>query len=242
MGSNGLVSLLDLDGVLVDNIPFEKAVTNYIISYIAEVKATSIKRATHLWQESLAKGKGSTKWYDYDWHCLNLGIPPIAREAHDFAKEKLCSMPGAEETLNFFEVLDVEVYVISDACRWVIDFKLSSLKFKGYTKVFSAQDILATKRDLNCWLQLKKVTSDKLPILYVDNKVDNIVRAKQVFGKLSGIYFNKLEHSLMLSEEISPRRNTLKAMDIDVLLNHTDLQELIMEKIGATHGGQERDI
>ncbi len=231
MKKNKLLVFLDVDGVLLDNYYFEEAVTNFIIEYIARSKSISSVEALELWRRSLIKEKLSSKWYDYDQHCSNIGIDPITIKAHESAKRKLRLVPGARQTWNFLRELVANIYITSNACRWVVEFKLDNLGLGGYVDIFSSQHISITKNDPNFWLQVKPIITKGNTKIVMDNVIENILGATQVTDNLTCIFLDRPEHSVSLPKEIRPLSNYKKARGtgIHIVYNHVQLRKIVAE-------------
>ena len=231
MKKNKLLVFLDVDGVLLDNYYFEEAVTNFIIEYIVRSKSISLVEALELWRRSLIKEKLSSKWYDYDQHCSNIGIDPITIKAHESAKRKLRLVPGARQTWNFLRELGANIYITSNACRWVVEFKLDNLGLGGYVDIFSSQHISITKNDPNFWLQVKPIITKGNTKIVMDNIIENIFGATQVTNDLTCIFLDRPEHSTSLPKGIRPLSNYKKArgMGIHIVYNHVQLRKIVAE-------------
>ena len=240
MVKNRRVALIDVDGTLVDNVEFEESVTKFIVKYITALKSVPISIARQLWEKSLSRERNSVKWYDYDQHCSNVGIPTISVEAHKKAIDRLHEVPGARSTWNLLVKYFAEVYVVSEAPRWVAELKLSTLQFSGYAGIVSSQDVGEPKSSATFWLRLKTLFLDRSLTLIIDNKICNLVGASASMGKWKYIFFDRSEHSVTLPERVRPINSAQCRLPkgIYIVHDHYELQELMRHKFGVGQHGK----
>lgn len=236
-GKNTVI-LIDLDGILVDNTDFEESVTCQILEHIAKAKNISTHMAAELWHKSLHSERESVKWYDYDAHCANLGVTPIAKKAHEYAIDKLREVPGARKTWDLLRCKNIEIYVTSDAARWVIEFKMRLLGFDGYTRLFSSQEIGAPKNSDRHWLILKSEIPENGRLFLIDNRIDNLVAAKKILRRLICIYFRQAEHAtaFLKKTKLGELPDSVSESYIITVRDHSELRSLLMKLIGNLDG------
>lgn len=232
MTKSRLTVLIDLDGILIDNIAFEESVTRFIVDRILVLKSVPRHRAVTLWEESLSRERESVKWYDYDHHCSNVGIPALSMEAHQQSVGRLRQVPGARGTWDLLIKYSDEVCVVSEAPRWVMEFKLHALGFNGYTTLLSSQDVGKLKSNPDFWLKLKKGLRTSV-MLYIDNKIQNLMSALASMHKLACIYFDRVEHSMALPDTKRPADfgEVSSNLAVRVVRDHFELQGLIMKMV-----------
>ncbi len=223
--------LLDCDGVLVDNISFEKAVTRFLVERLASFLQVPLERATTLWNQELSDSKGSPRWYDYDFHCQRLGLPKLAREAHAEASHLLVRMPEAEKTYAMLLDAGIKVSIATDAVRWVVEYKLDGLGFPEPFLILSSDMLPATKSSVHYWRAYRtQYPSDDVCIV-VDNRLINLDTAGTVLPDADLICFVGDEHVLQLSGIVGQNKLETRASDtpIDIVVDHYDLMEQIVD-------------
>jgi phosphoglycolate phosphatase-like HAD superfamily hydrolase len=229
------VVLLDCDGVIVDNVAFERRVTEIIIDAFAKSATLSIKEAKRLWQEELLATKGHSAWYDYSFHCDRLGLDgaSLSRWAHRQAADLISFVQGAQETLGLLQEYGLEVGVVTDATNWVVDFKLSRLDLDSISFAFTSTDAAATKASHAYWDKLSKQYEYLDPWVLVDNRQINLHAAADALPNLSLIQFDKQEHVMTLPEAIAPQSNGSKGHPVQIIHNHSQLRKWVVCHIKA---------
>ena len=228
------VLLVDMDGTLVDNVAFEASVGEFIVQRTATLRHMHPDRVLELWKESLSRERGTVKWYDYDQHCSNLGVPPLAKEAHEQAKHLLRTVPGAQRTWDWLTKHRVDLYIVSDSTTWVIRLKLDSLGIRGYTDLFSSQDVGTAKNSQAFWTEMGDKLHPWSALIYIDNKMSNLVAAATAIDRLTCIHFDRLEHWMILPQRLRPldHSGADSTRTFPVVHDHGDLRSLVANWLG----------
>ncbi|WP_157621496.1 hypothetical protein [Saccharothrix sp. NRRL B-16348] len=223
--------LLDCDGLLVDNVEFEKAVTLFLVEHLASSSQISVNEATIAWEQELLDTKGSPSWYDYDFHCQRLGLPKLAREAHRAARHLLVRMPEAEKTYAMLLETGIKLGVATDAVRWVVEFKLESLDFPKPNFILSSDSMSATKSSPRYWQTYREQYPTDDVCIFADNRVVNLDTAGSVLPDADLICFVGDEHVLQLSGIVGPNevQNRISETPIDIVADHYELMEQIID-------------
>ncbi len=113
-----------------------------------------------------------------------------------------------------------------------MEFKLNALGFNGYTTLLSSQDVGILKSNPDFWLKLKKGLRTSV-MLYIDNKIQNLMSALASMHKLACIYFDRVEHSMALPDTIRPADfgEVSSNLAVRVVRDHFELQSLIMKMV-----------
>jgi len=165
-----------MDGVLVDNNAFEPVVANYIVSRIAKMMDVKRIQAQIMWEAELRKTSGHSRWYDYDFHCRNLGLPPLAESAHRNARAFLRTVPGSLETVEWLLKHGVVPVIATDASLWVARFKLASLGLSFPFQILTSRDG-HPKQTRSYWESHAERLHRIKPIAFVDNRKSNLMAA-----------------------------------------------------------------
>jgi phosphoglycolate phosphatase-like HAD superfamily hydrolase len=218
--------LIDCDGVIVDNLKFEQRVTELIIEAYAAHCSISLTAAELNWRKELSVTRGNERWYDYAYHATRLGLdgPKVARKAHYLARDLLKLVKGADATLGFLQEYGLQTCVVTDATRWVVEFKLSALGLSSMLSLFSSSDASATKASGEYWKELSRNYPGFKPIAFVDNRRVNLATANQVIGLTNLLQFDKEEHVMTLSSAEAPTSDGFGQERIQVVRNHEELQ------------------
>lgn len=224
--------LIDCDGVLVDNLEFEQRVTNSIIDAYAAHAAISFAEAEQRWSQELSATRGNENWYDYSFHATRLGLdgPKVARDAHNAARDLLQLVNGADITLALLQDYGLQTCVVTDATRWVVNFKLSTLGLL-WLSIFSSTDASATKASPNYWRELSRHYSSFTPKAFIDNRQVNLSMASKLIGDPHLVQFDKQEHVMTLSTTEAPTSDSLGDEYIQVVRNHDELQTWLKANI-----------
>ncbi len=210
-----------MDGVLVENVEFELAVTEYIVGELAAGRRIAHSGAAALWREELLSTKGDPRWYDYDFHSERLGVRPIALEAHRLLKPLLSLVEGADETLCFLRDNNIETAIVSDAMSWVVRFKMEALNLSVPDLVLTSESAGAPKKDSAFWIDYKDRFGSGASVLYVDNRYDNLAVADSVLGGHVALgWFAREEHVMTIAGFLDGRDGDIGATEI---LDHRSL-------------------
>lgn len=225
--------LIDCDGVLVDNLEFEQQVTASIIQVYADQSGISLTEAEVRWAHELSDTRGNERWYDYGFHACRLGLDGIrvAREAHYAARDLLKLVNGVEATITLLQEYGLQACVVTDATRWVVEFKLSALGFSSMLPIFSSTDALATKASSSYWRKLNEQYMDLHPKVLIDNRQVNLVTASTHINSPHLVQFDKEEHVMTLSTTVAPTSEVYDESLIHVVRNHVELQHWLKTNI-----------
>lgn len=219
------IALLDMDGVLVDNVSFDGAVTKFIVSALAEQRALTLASAKRAWERELAESRTDCRWYDYDFHCQRLGLANLASEAHAVLADRLRLVPGAGLTVDLLRRSHIEVVVATDAVPAVAEFKLRHLGLNA-DRVVSSQLLGATKASSAYWARLREELGDRPVLVLIENRLDNILAARSELGR-STLYvrFAFHEHVTRLPARVTASEWSLDASnDILTVRTHATLR------------------
>jgi phosphoglycolate phosphatase-like HAD superfamily hydrolase len=222
--------LLDCDGVIVDNVAFERRVTETIIDAFAESTKMPTSEAERRWREELSLTKGHPSWYDYAFHCNRLGLDGtnLARKAHEEAAGLLALVPGVDETLRYFQEYGLEVGVVTDAVDWVVKFKLAHLGLNAISFVFTSTDAAETKAADAYWERLSQQFEYLKPRLLVDNRQVNLYSAANSLPDIWLVQFEKQEHVMTLPDEVAPTSYGQANHLVSVIHDHDHLRKWLV--------------
>jgi FMN phosphatase YigB (HAD superfamily) len=225
--------LLDCDGVIVDNIAFEQQVTRIIIDSYAGIAGLTLEKAEKRWQNELVTTKGNVRWYDYAFHCDNLGLDgnALSRRAHFEAAHLLSLVEGFQDTHHLLREYGVEIGIVSDATNWVVNFKLDKLGLHAIPFVFGSNDATATKASATYWDKLTARFEYLAPSVLVDNRQINLIAAHSRLPGICLIQFEKDEHVMTLPSTIAPRSNSFGEHSVEVVHSHIELQQWIRQNL-----------
>lgn len=225
--------LIDCDGVIVDNLSFEQQVTKIIIEILARHDDISFSEAEIRWSQELSATRGNHRWYDYSFHASRLGLDgiEISRSAHYASRDLLRIVNGVDATLSLLQEYGLQACVVTDATRWVVEFKLSALGLTSMLPVFSSTDASATKATDEYWTKLSKRFSSFAPKALIDNRQVNLSTASHLIGRSHLIQFDKEEHVMTLSTTEAPTSERFGDDYIHVVHNHGELQAWLKANI-----------
>jgi phosphoglycolate phosphatase-like HAD superfamily hydrolase len=226
--------LLDCDGVIVDNVDFERQVTETIIAEYANFAKLTIREATKEWNEELALTKGHPSWYDYAFHCDRLGLngKKVSRHAHIEARHLLKYVDGAQDTYRLMQEYGLQIGVVTDATSWVVNFKLSQLGLDSISFVFTSDKAMSTKSSPGYWKKLVEEHEYLEPRALVDNRQINLLSAKTLFPTLSLVQFEKQEHVMTLPMGVAPKSDGSYDNTVSIVHDHSELQRWIINNVG----------
>lgn len=227
------VVFIDCDGVLVDNLEFEQRVTKTIIAIYAQYESISIDAAAANWSAELSRTRGDSRWYDYSFHVSRLGLDglEVSRIAHNASRDLLRLVNGADVTLRLLQEYGIQACVVTDATRWVVDFKLSTLGIESALSIFSSTEAATTKASGDYWRKLCSYYPNFHPRALVDNRQINLSTADKLIGLPHLVQFDKEEHVMTLSTTEAPTSVGFGEERIQVVRNHDELQAWIKANI-----------
>jgi phosphoglycolate phosphatase-like HAD superfamily hydrolase len=225
--------LIDCDGVLVDNLEFERQVTSIIVECYARHVGLSPTEAEIRWSQELAATRGDSQWYDYSFHASRLGLDgaDIAIKAHYAARDLLKLVRGADKTLALLQEYGLQVCVVTDATRWVVEYKLAALGIGSMLSIFSSTDASATKAKEEYWTRLAEQYKSFSPRVFIDNRQVNLATAHHLIGQPRLVQFDKSEHVMTLSTTEAPISEIYGGGDIYVVRNHKELRAWIKANV-----------
>lgn len=211
MENEALYILFDLDGVLVDNVAFERAITSHIIDEISRLRHIPIQDARLAWDLELTRNKSDPRWHDYGFHCSALGVPDVWRTSHQQMQYLLHAMPGAVESVETAKKIG-NCWLASDATDWVVRLKLDAAGFDSSTfqEIFTLDRCHTTKGDATYWLTLKECMGQpNSQSIYVDNRLDRLIVAAEVLPNCQLVHVDADDHplSLRLFPEVESPKN-----------------------------------
>ncbi len=193
--------LFDLDGVLVDNVDFERAVTSHIIQQLATERGIAEPDAEVIWKTTLEAHRHHARWHDYSYHCQSLNLGDFWRKAHRSSSHLLKKFSGTDDAIEAARKIG-PVWLVSDATRWVVEFKLaiSEIEQDYFSEIFTVDRCKTNKGEPDYW----KVVKEKMlpernagPI-YIDNREDRLRVARGVLPEMVGVCVDADDHPVSL--------------------------------------------
>lgn len=191
-----LTIIFDIDGILIDNIEFEDAVTTYIIRMLAHARDISLEDASCYWFETLEKHRDHREWHDYGLHCRSLGINDAWKQAHESCCSLLKRFAGIEDALQAARFAGRR-WIASDASEWVANFKLNATGLtEHFDKVISSSRWATNKGEKDYWYHVAELmTSPNTPVVFVENRYDRIASALSVLERCVCIWVQTPDHA-----------------------------------------------
>lgn len=192
--------LFDLDGVLVDNVDFEHAVTQGIIQEIARRKRISAVQAKNAWDAKLAEHRDHDRWHDYALHCEALGLPDLWRASHEGLRQLIRPMPRASEAIEV-AMTRGSCWLASDATDWVVHFKLRAVGIDPgvFQERFTLDRCGVGKGAAQYWAQVRKcMENGNDHLIYVDNRADRLLVAARAIPAARLLQVTAPDHPLTL--------------------------------------------
>ena len=188
--------ILDLDGVLVDNLEFEGKVLDYILRAISEKYRVNLKKAEEMFWEIGEKYKGRKEWHDWRIYCKKLGLGNIWKEAHLKSLKYLKLVRSANRFLKNLKKDEHTLILASDAIRPVLEIKLNYFQLEEFFDfIFSQDETKCIKEDVKFFKSiLKEVKAPPEEFIVIDNRIDRGISAGKRLG-MKTIYIERKEHS-----------------------------------------------
>lgn len=227
-------ALIDIDGVLIDNIAFERKVTEYLIQKLAEKRNLEANVAREYWDKELSETKNDIKWYDYDFHCANLGLPRIAKEAHQSALSYVKVVKGSLNTWGYLKSRGIYKIVVTDTREWIAKMKLRAVNLNDYENLYSSAE-RSSKKDMEMfWCAIEDELPTQTEAILIDNKISNIEVALKTIKNLKAIYFRFDEHVSTLSSSYKPKYRECRTKDLHfpTVRTHDELIEALESLLG----------
>jgi FMN phosphatase YigB (HAD superfamily) len=197
--ANGPV-IFDLDGVIVDNVDFEMAVTEHLVSRLSRLTGRSLVEARKMWMDCLSHHRNHPRWHDYGFHCQQLGLGNAWMEAHLLCRSRLKLMPGIESSLSSARRLGAR-WIASDATDWVVQFKLSSLGLRQseFAETFTVDRCHSHKGEPSYWCEVRRqLPGTSTSPIYIDNRLDRLHAAKTCFSACLCIWVDTSDHPISM--------------------------------------------
>lgn len=196
MAASAIVTIFDLDGVLVDNVAFEHAVTDCIVAELACRRKIRDDEARGVWHKQLEKSAGHARWFDYAFHCEALGLEEVYREAHWASGHTLNVCEGIEAAVELAKKHG-ECWIATDASGWVTAFKLQTLRIPAYlfSEIFDSTNCRAHKGMPEYWRAVHGMLSARQAHgILIDNRSDRLSAAQAVIKSLDCILVDAEDH------------------------------------------------
>ena len=191
-----LITIFDLDGVLVDNVAYERAVTEDIVRTISVSQGITIEEALAKWTDALASNAQNPRWHDYGYHCAALGVPDAWRISHLAMRHLIRPMPKAAEAIEVGHRAG-ECWLASDATSWVVEFKLNvtGIGVQQFDEVFTLDRCGASKGFESFWKCLvERIDDCNTATIFIDNRLDRLVSALNVLPNCQLILVDAEDH------------------------------------------------
>ena len=191
-----LFTIFDLDGVLVDNIAYERAVTEHIVRAISFSRMLSFEEALSLWNKTLAAHAQDPRWHDYSVHCAALGVPDVWQSSHRDMGHLIRQMPRAAEAMAIAHLAG-SCWLASDATSWVALFKLHAAGFdlQEFEEIFTLDRCGVGKGHPGFWACLAGCIGDSnAATIYVDNRLDRLIAATSILPNCRMVHIAAEDH------------------------------------------------
>jgi FMN phosphatase YigB (HAD superfamily) len=151
-----IISIFDLDGVLVESREFEASVHNILVHELSIRRACDLEVARGIWASQLNHSVGESRWADYAFHCEALDLGEVYREAHYASSFLLMMTPDAQECVEA-AASDGPLWLATDASRWAWQFKLEALgvPLDLFEEKFDLDRCRVPKRDKRYWTDVE---------------------------------------------------------------------------------------
>jgi FMN phosphatase YigB (HAD superfamily) len=218
--------LIDLDGVLVDNVEFEERVLLKISEAIAVKQNITNNDAYNLLKTEISKPVEGRDRFRYDYQCKKFDIDDsVWQNAHIECSNYLKKFDDTEMFLQ--EVASLKSYdiiIISDTTRWVLNFKLNTLKINNFDiSTFSQDEALSFKGEKKYWDKIFEIMKGKnlfySDIIYFENRLDRIENAKKWYPELLGVLILQSEHLEKYTTQLKMKRADFEALNLTEGLN-----------------------
>lgn len=182
-----VITIFDLDGVIVDNIAFEIAVTDCIVGELARKRGVSTSEAKTIWDEQLRLTRGNVRWFDYGFHCACLDLGDAYREAHWASSFALNICDGVEDVVSVARQYG-DCWIATDASEWVAKFKLQALYVPDtiFSEIFDSTRCLSHKGMSEYWEIIREsLKARNARAVFIDNRLDRVEAAMRIVPELS---------------------------------------------------------
>jgi FMN phosphatase YigB (HAD superfamily) len=188
--------IVDLDGVLVDNILFEEKVLKYILLRISEKYSVTLRKAKKMFWDIGKKYEGKKEWHDWRIFCKELSLGNLWIDAHKKNFRFLKLIPSTKNFLSKLKRDKNKIILASDAIRPVLNMKINYFRLKKFFFLTVSQDDTKTiKNNLKYFRYiLRKVRGSVKDYIVLDNRIDRGIETAKKIG-MKTIYIMKKEHS-----------------------------------------------
>lgn len=193
--------IIDLDGVLVDNVKFERKVLKYFLEKIMQKYKVSEREAEEMFWKVGKKSKGKKEWHDWRIYSKKLKLGDVWKKAHQKNLKYLKLIKGAKNFLFQLGKEGHKLILATDAIRPVVILKLNYFKLtKFFHLIFSQDDIGYIKNDEKYFKEIVKfVKASPENFVIIDNRLEGIRSAKRLGMK--SIYVKRKEHTHLYLKE-----------------------------------------
>jgi len=195
-----LITIFDLDGVLVDNVSYENAVTELIVNAIGSNRKIPFQEAMSVWNQTLAANSKDPRWHDYGLHCTVLGVPDAWQSSHLAMRHLLRRMPNAAESIAVARETG-DCWLASDATQWVAMFKLgvAGIDPRVFSEIFTLDRCGVSKGHDAYWKCLvSNIKNTGAVPIYVDNRLDRLLTAAQFLPNVVVVHVAAEDHPTSL--------------------------------------------
>lgn len=164
--------LFDLDGVLVNNVTFDSEIENCFVENISIRSSLSTENARSIWDLYKANQINNRFLYNWEYHARVFGFETdFVRLIHRKAQSLLKPYPNANDLLSAL-VGRRQAIVVTDATRWVAEFKLKSTGLYGLPHIIISQDEAEScKVESKFWSYVLQHAAN---FIYLENRKDRI--------------------------------------------------------------------
>jgi FMN phosphatase YigB (HAD superfamily) len=190
------VTIFDLDGVLIDNVAYECAVTDLIVKAISKSKMMTFDAALSKWNERLATSSEDPRWHDYSLHCAALGVSDASQSSHEAARYLIRQLPKAVDSIRIASEMG-ECWLASDATNWVACFKLEAAGIDPhqFSQIFTLDRCGVSKGYDEFWECVAGCIDDSdTAVIYIDNRLDRLLTAAKTLPRCRMVHVAAEDH------------------------------------------------
>ncbi|MEM5793744.1 MAG: HAD family hydrolase [Candidatus Aenigmatarchaeota archaeon] len=203
-----MIVIIDLDGVLIDNLIFEEKVLEYFFKRISKKYKVSLKEAKKIFFKFAEKLEGTKEWHDWRIFSRELKLGKTWKEAHLKNLKYLKLIKGSKKFLLKLKKDEHKLILASDAIKPIIKMKIGYFELeKFFDDIVSQDDTKCIKSDTKFFeFILKKWKEPKENFIIIDNRLDRGILTGKRLG-IKTIFIKRLEHShkyVPLKEKVKP--------------------------------------
>lgn len=228
--------LFDLDGVLVDNTAFERAVASLITERLATVKGLDFGSATRLWLDTLESHRSHPRWHDYGLHCAVLDLGDYWKQAHIQSRDLLRRFEGVDVALQLAQRAH-ECWIVSDALDWVVEFKLRAVDLlEPFVEIFTVDRCGSNKRTANYWKVVEALIETKQgSTVFIDNRMDCIEAACDALARCTAVWVDGPDYAAEIGFGMAEGESYNQSV---IHSTHADLAKTLSGLLDATTGSR----